>query len=184
MVARIITAALFTVAALGLLYVGSTYWSKHQDETPGGGIAASDRGGLVLVTVDVARIFNAQRAAAGGLFKGDPDAATTLAQIGHLAEDTIRSVAGPNAVILIKQAVVNPSEGLTPDITDTVLERLGLPKTAQTIDPLNKGYSYGGTNVSESNLGDVLDGPAKARVEAVIREREAKAERAQSELVP
>jgi len=117
MVARIITAALFTVAALGLLYAGSTYWSRHQDEMPGGGIAASDRGGLILVTVDVARIFNAQREAAGGLFTGDPNAATTLAQVGHLAEDTIRSVAGPNAVILIKQAVVNPSEELTPDIT-------------------------------------------------------------------
>lgn len=141
--------------------------------------------GARFVLIDVARIMNAQRRAAGALIEQGASAGElgTLASVGRLVEQTIREVAGPDAVVLVKQGVVVPND-LTPDITDVVLRALNLPTEVPTLDPLSPRYNYGGTNFSESPLPRALDGLLdQRRREATERTQDA-LQQEQQELVP
>jgi hypothetical protein len=93
-----------------------------------GGATTSRR----IVTVDLVRILNSERKALPQLAKqsgGDPTLA--ILRIGRAIEPTVKEVAGPGTVVLVKQAVVDAN---LPDITDAVLGKLGLPLHAPTIN--------------------------------------------------
>lgn len=93
-------------------------------------------GGHPIVLVDITKLLNAQRAMASR-FMGNPqdtDAISTLASAGKQADAVIRQIAGPNAIVLVKQAVVSWPGKTMPDITDAVLEKLGLPVDVPTVD--------------------------------------------------
>lgn len=107
---------------------------------------SGDRGQR-LVTVDVVRILNAERKALPKLSDGG-DPSLKLLQIGRQIGPTVERVAD-GAVVLVKQSVVGSD---LPDITDAVLDRLGLPRNAPTIDltgalndaPTSSSASVGG----------------------------------------
>lgn len=82
-----------------------------------------------MVTVDLVRILNAERKALPKL-SSDGDPSLKLLQIGRQIRPTIRQLAGKDTVVLVKQSVVG---GDLPDITDAVLDSLGLPKNAPTV---------------------------------------------------
>ncbi len=91
--------------------------------------------GQNVVVFDVVKMANAQRAMAARLLGKDAvDAgdAAVLAQVREGTRDTIRAVAGPGTVVLVKQAVVHTD---IPDITDEVLRRLKLPTDVPSQDP-------------------------------------------------
>jgi hypothetical protein len=91
-----------------------------------------------VVTFDAIRFTNAQRVLASkfmvhGLGQGGAtsDQALILNQSSRV-EKTIREVAGPKTIVLVKQAVVASTY---PDITDEVLTRLGLPTNTPSTLP-------------------------------------------------
>lgn len=81
-----------------------------------------------VVTVDVARIFESQRRT---LLSDPREGHLRITRAGKLVEEEIRRAAGPQAVVLVKQAVVATADPLD-DITDDVLVALGLPTDVQT----------------------------------------------------
>lgn len=92
------------------------------------------RGGPKIVTLDAVKLVNAERAAVSGMLgKGAPhdDIALRMLRIGHEVGKTIRRIAGPGTIVLVRQAVV---AGKLPDITDRVLRALGLPTKVPTVD--------------------------------------------------
>lgn len=100
-------------------------------------VGGSDSGraaGSRIVLIDVAKLMNAQRSLASQLIGGDnPAVASTIAQVGNRTLDVIRRVAGTNAIVLVKQAVVTTTGAALPDITAEVLKRLGLPTDVPTV---------------------------------------------------
>lgn len=90
----------------------------------------------LFVTFDTVRYTNARSAAAVALIGEDarkaPEAVTTLARVDKGVVPAIREAAGGRLVI-VRQALV--LDGSLPDITDTVLESLGLPLDTPTIAP-------------------------------------------------
>lgn len=88
-----------------------------------------------VVVFDVIKYANAQRAVASK-FLVDPqaadEAAPLLLELSKRARETINEVAGPNTLVVLRQAVV---QGETRDITDEVLTRLGLPTDVPTANP-------------------------------------------------
>lgn len=96
--------------------------------------ALSGRARPRIVTLDAVKLVNAERAAVSGMLgKGTPheDIALRMLRIGHEVRKTIRREAGQGTIVLVKQAVV---AGDLPDITDRVLELLGLPTKVPTVD--------------------------------------------------
>lgn len=95
-------------------------------------------GGPSVVTFDVIRYTNAQRAVASTFLKQDADHASAnelLANLSERTRSTIQSIAGQGTLVVLKQAVV---QGQTRDITEEVLTELGLPTDVPTSD----GASY------------------------------------------
>lgn len=92
-------------------------------------------GGTVnVVTFDIVRYSNAQRAvAAVFLSKGadQANAAETLADLSDRTHSAIQGIAGPGTIVMLKQAVV---QGQTRDITEDVLKQLKLPLNVPTSD--------------------------------------------------
>lgn len=85
-----------------------------------------------VATVDLVKIMNAERAALPKLTKaGGGDPSLELLRIGKQIMPTVRQVAGPGTLVLVKQAVVG--KGFN-DITNKVLVKLGLPTHAATIN--------------------------------------------------
>lgn len=124
-----------------------------------GVVAASN-----TVTFDALRFTNAQRAVASRLaFKGDlseaqsTDNAIILNQSARV-EQTIREVAGPNTLVLVKQAVVDSQY---PDITDEVLSRLGLPTNVPSVQPDLSSAGYSGAR-------KLLEAPQPTAKEGVL----------------
>jgi len=97
------------VAGLGLGHLMGSHWE-----------------GRCCVTVDLVRITNAERKAFG--VRGGDE--IEMLRIGRSIAPTIAELAG-GRIVLVKQSVVG---GDLPDLTDQVLDRLGLPKDAPTID--------------------------------------------------
>lgn len=100
---------------------------------PGWGVDAAPAQQPIVV-LDMAKLMNAQRALASKLTgnQSNPEAATTLAQASQRSERVIRAIAGPEAIVLVKQAVV-AWPGEMPDITDAVITELGLPTDVPTV---------------------------------------------------
>lgn len=89
-----------------------------------------------VVSFDIIKFLNSQRAIASQFMTPNSPGATESAEIFASLSDrtrsTIAAVAGPDTLVIIKQAVV---QGQTLDITDQVLERLNLPIAVPTQDP-------------------------------------------------
>jgi hypothetical protein len=87
-----------------------------------------------IVVFDVVKYANAQRALASKFLtgKGVEEVAPLLMDVSKRTRSVIHAVAGPNTVVVIRQAVV---QGEMRDITDEVLTRLGLPTNVPTADP-------------------------------------------------
>ncbi|WP_018234305.1 OmpH family outer membrane protein [Thioalkalivibrio thiocyanodenitrificans] len=87
-----------------------------------------------VVSLDPTRLANAQRAIAAGLITSeDTDVLVALNRIGRQSQSVIQEIAGPQTIVLVKQAIV---AGDVYDITDEVLEALGLPTDVPTVDPM------------------------------------------------
>lgn len=89
---------------------------------------------LTVVTFDVVKYTNAQRAVASAFIKPGSDIAKANELLLNLPDRTrvvIEEVAGSGTLVMVKQGVV---QGQTEDITDKVLEKLGLPTEVPTRD--------------------------------------------------
>jgi hypothetical protein len=97
---------------------------------PGGGASAPP-----VVTFDVLKYTNAQRAIASAFVKKDPNkvesANEVLLNLSARTRTAIEETAGPGVLVVLKQAVV---QGQRYDITDKVLVKLGLPTDVPTSD--------------------------------------------------
>ena len=114
-----------------------------------------------IVTIDPVELANAERALASKLLtrRGNRPAARRrvtlkLFRVGREMRATIRTVAGPGTIVLVKQAVI---AGSVPDITKAVLTRLGLPAKVPTVD-LTQYLTHGvaATTLSLSQLDAAL----------------------------
>lgn len=121
-----------------------------------------------LVTIDPVELANAERALASKLLTrhGNRQAVRRrvtlkLFRVGHELRATIRAVAGPGTIVLVKQAVI---AGSVPDITKTVLMKLGLPAKVPTVD-LTTYLTHGvaATTLSFSQINAALKARAKAQ---------------------
>lgn len=90
---------------------------------------------ISVVTFDVLKYTNAQRAVASAFVRKDPDqtqvASELLLNISERTRAAIEDVAGEGTLVVLKQAVV---QGQTRDITEEVLTKLGLPTNVPTAD--------------------------------------------------
>lgn len=90
--------------------------------------------GTHVVTFDVVKYTNAQRAVASAFLSKGNDLGSTNELLLNLPErtrKTIADVAGEGTLVLLKQSVV---QGQPDDITDAVLAKLGLPAAVPTAD--------------------------------------------------
>lgn len=117
-----------------------------------------------VVVFDVVKLANAERAIASNIIaKNDKsqDSSVILAQVGKRAESSISKIAGPNTIVLVKQAVVGYN---LPDITDAVLKDLDLPldsKTYNTSDVVLKPTPDGLLNSPVVTNTDLMEGLTK-----------------------
>lgn len=121
-----------------------------------------------LVTIDPVELANAERALASKLLTRHGNRPATrrrvtlkLFRVGREMRATIRAVAGPGTIVLVKQAVI---AGSVPDITKTVLMKLGLPAKVPTVD-LTTYLTHGvaATTLSFSQINAALKARAKAQ---------------------
>ena len=94
----------------------------------------STAGNPSVVSFDVIKYTNAQRAVASSFLKPTSDVSATnelLLNLPSRTREAISSIAGAGTLVVIKQAVV---QGQTEDITDAVLKKLGLPLNVPTSD--------------------------------------------------
>lgn len=107
---------------------------KLSGNLPGG--AGGNLTGDQVVVFDIIKYTNAQRAVASKLLAGAEaerlDSGAMLLELSRRTRDTIEKIAGPDRVVLVKQAVLI---GNAPDITDAVLLDLGLPTDVATVSP-------------------------------------------------
>lgn len=129
----------------------------------GASAEAPPQGARPLVTIDMAQVMNAQRALASRLSGDNPDgeAASTLSRSGRNMEAAIRQAAGPDAVVIVAQAVVS-WPGQMPDITDEVIDTLGLPEDAPSV-------SYGGRDLPAQGNVDPDVRASRTRHEQAIK---------------
>lgn len=97
-------------------------------------LIAPGAGAPTVVTFDVVRYANAQRAVASAFLRKEADQVAASEMLTGLPERTrkaIAEVAGGGALVVMKQAVV---QGETRDITEDVLKKLGMPVNVPTSD--------------------------------------------------
>ena len=91
-------------------------------------------GGSPVVVFDVIKLANSQRSVASSFLGGNSDkamdASILLTNVNKKVADVIVSVAGKSTVVLVKQSIVYSPD--VPDITNAVLEKLGLPTNVPT----------------------------------------------------
>ena len=86
-----------------------------------------------VVSFDVVKLANAQRKLSlASNLNPDTDILVQLKRVGTKTQKIISEVAGPNTIVVVKQAVV--SQVNVPDITDEVLKRLDLPTNVKSAD--------------------------------------------------
>lgn len=103
---------------------------------------------LNAVVFDVVKLANAQRAIASAMIKQDEagaESAQLLLDVSKRTRQAILKVAGPNTLVLVKQAVVSPEMR---DITDDVLKELGLPTKVPTQDTMTYLTEFAPTYLS------------------------------------
>ncbi len=101
-----------------------------------------------VVSFDVIKYTNAQRAVASTFVKPSADIAKANELLLNLPERTrsaIEEVAGHGTLVVVKQAVV---QGQTDDITDAVLKKLGLPTNVPTADSTAAALDFAPTSLS------------------------------------
>ena len=142
-----------------------------------------------IVTIDPVELANAERALASKLLTrhGNHPAARQritlkLFRVGREMRATIRKVAGPGTIVLVKQAVI---AGSVPDITKTVLTRLGLPAKVPTVD-LTQYLTHGvaATTMSLSQLDAALRARAKKQEQRSATAFDAQQRRAAAHVIP
>ena len=142
-----------------------------------------------IVTIDPVELANAERALASKLLTrhGNHPAARRritlkLFRVGREMRATIRKVAGPGTIVLVKQAVI---AGSVPDITKTVLTRLGLPAKVPTVD-LTQYLTHGvaATTMSLSQLDAALRARAKKQEQRSATAFDAQQRRAAAHVIP
>ena len=86
-----------------------------------------------IVSFDVLKLANAQRnLSIASSLNPNSDILLQLKRVGSNTQKAILEVAGTNAIVVVKQAVV--SQTTVPDITDQVLKKLELSTNAPTSD--------------------------------------------------
>lgn len=99
-----------------------------------------------VVTFDVLKYENAERAQAMKLMgeSGAGAVAPMLSYVSKRLRVAIRTAAGPGTLVVLSQAVV---QGQTRDITDQVLQELGLPTKVPTSSPVKASSLVPGTGL-------------------------------------
>lgn len=118
------------IAAMAAVAVGMGAWKLNLFGNQGPVYVA----GQHAVVFDVVKLANAQRKVASMLLGRDgpnSDAAGLLLDIQGRTKEAVRTAAGPGTIVFVKQAVVHSD---LPDITDTVLQMLNLPRDVPTQD--------------------------------------------------
>ena len=91
-------------------------------------------GSVAVVTFDVVKYTNAQRAVASTFLNPRGEVAQAnelLLDLSKRTREAIQDVAGPGTLVVVHQVVV---QGHARDITDDVLKKLGLPTDVPTAD--------------------------------------------------
>ncbi|MHB1666125.1 TrbI F-type domain-containing protein [Thiomonas sp.] len=134
-----------------------------------------------IVTFDVTKLINAERAVAGGLLgkTKNENASIVLARVSSLVRRTITQEAGPGTIVLVKQGVVSKN---VPDITDSVLAQLGLPAKATTATPMRYATQIAPTDMSYSYAGQAQQRQIQQTWQKTIQEN-AQNQRAQNAAV-
>ncbi len=102
-----------------------------------------------IVTFDVTKLVNSERAVASGLLgtHKNGNALIVLSKVSGLVRNAIRTEAGPGTIVLVKQGVVSRN---VPDITTKVLKKLGLPITkVPTATPMGYATQVAPTEFSQ-----------------------------------
>ena len=102
--------------------------------------------GPLVVTFDVVRYTNAQRAVASAFMNPKADHAQAnelLLNLSTRTKQAINEVAGAGTLVVVQQAVV---QGTTRDITEDVLKKLGLPTDVPTSDATRYSLDVAPTN--------------------------------------
>ena len=142
-----------------------------------------------IVTIDPVELANAERALASKLLTrhGNHPAARRritlkLFRVGREMRATIRKVAGHGTIVLVKQAVI---AGSVPDITKTVLTKLGLPAKVPTVD-LTQYLTHGvaATTMSLSQLDAALRARAKKQEQRSAAAFDAQQRHAAAHVIP
>lgn len=109
--------------------------------------AAAPSVSVSVVSFDIIKFTNAQRAVASTFLKPNADVTVPnelLLNLPQRTREAIQEVAGPGALVVVKQAVV---QGQTQDITDEVLKKLGLPLNVPTADATSYALDMAPTNL-------------------------------------
>jgi hypothetical protein len=103
-----------------------------------------------VVTFDITKFINAERAIASNLLSKNRSAAenatVVLARVSKMVQGVIREEAGPGTLILVRQGVVASN---VPDITNKVLRKLGLPTHVPTQSPEKYAVEIAPTEYSQ-----------------------------------
>lgn len=126
--------ALSLKSALGLgalmVFAAIAGWYSYHHHPADSAVGSGPRNIAIL---DAVRLVNAERAAIPQLAaKAGGDPSLEIIQIGKSVAPTIEKIAGKGTLVVLKQAVVYDAG--VPDITDQVLDALGLPKNAPTVN--------------------------------------------------
>jgi len=128
-----------------------------------GGHGSAGLMGARVVTFDIVKYTNAQRAVAAQFIgRDDSDSANLLLDVSKRTRQEIEKVAGKGAIVLVKQAIV---QGDTDDITDVVLKDLGLPTDVPSQDPSKFAFDVAPTMLF-ANTGKKRDSAADAQAPA------------------
>lgn len=112
----------------------------------------------LIVTFDVIKYTNAQRAVAANFLNKNPEAISQaneiLLNLPERAKKVIAEKAGPQTLVVLKQSVV---QGQYKDITDEVLDQLKLPKNVPTSDSTQYVMDTYATDLMTSLGGKIPD---------------------------
>ena len=138
-----------------------------------------------FVTIDPVELANAERAVASKLLASHADnqaISLKLFRVGRELRGTIRQVAGPGTVVLVEQAVIL---GGVPDITKQVLEKLGLPLHAPTVDVTKYlTQDVAPTTASLGQIGPALAARAAKQEQSTQAAAESEAQQRSDQLLP
>jgi hypothetical protein len=140
--------------------------------------------GSRIVSFDVVKLGNAERAVASGLLgtqsANSSDNALLLMQVSKRVQSVIHQQAH-GAIVVVKQAVV---DGNVPDITDSVLTELGLSTKVPDINPMRYLTSEVTTDLGFSTLAAKQQADLSANHAEIQAHRQATAAQGAAAMVP